>query len=116
MNLKYSIGKNLSAGEANTLFTVPTGYHAVVTYLMISNAGAGSKTVSASWNDGETIVFQGAKSVNGGESLQFGGPEGAFLVMTDGDYLTVTPEAASTFTAIVSFELKEHQGSNFNLG
>ena len=116
MSLRYSIGKNLTAGSANTLFIVPSGYHAIVTMLFIANAGGSTASVSAAWHDGSTIVFQGAKSVNAGDNLQFGGPTGHFLVMTDGDYLTVTPAAGSTFTAIVSFELKEHQGSNFNLG
>jgi hypothetical protein len=107
-NMKYSVGKNLTAGEANTLFTVPTGYSAVITYLIISNAGGSTASVSAAWHDGETVTFQGAKSVGSGESLQFGGGFGNFLVMTQGDYLTVTPAAGSTFTAIVSFDLERH--------
>ena len=44
--MEYSIGKNLTAGTANTLFTVPTGYHAKVTMLLIANVGGSSKTVS----------------------------------------------------------------------
>jgi hypothetical protein len=106
--MKYSVGKNLTAGEANTLFTVPIGYSAVVSMLFIANTGNNTKSVSASWHNGVTIAFQGAKSVNTGEQLQFGGEFGYFLVMTEGDYLTVTPEASSTFTAIVSFDLERH--------
>lgn len=111
--MKYSIGKNLTAGVSNTILTVPTGYHAEVTMLFIANSGGSTKAVSASWHDGSVINFQGTKSVNAGEYLQFGGPLGAFLIMTDGDYLTITPEAGSTFTAIVSFLLYPHQATNF---
>lgn len=106
--MKYSVGKNLTAGEANTLFTVPQGYSAVVSMLFIANAGGSTAGVSASWHDGETITFQGTKSVGSGESLMFGGEFGYFLVMTQGDYLTVTPDSGSTFTAIVSFDLERH--------
>lgn len=113
--LKYSIGKNLTAGVANTMFTVPEGYHAYVTMLFIANAGGSTAGVSASWHDGTTITFQGTKSVNGGDHIQFGGGEGIGLVMTDGDYLTVTPDAGSTFTAIVTFDLYPHASSNINL-
>lgn len=107
-NMKYSIGKNLTAGVANTLFTVPQGYSAVVSMLSIANAGGSTASVSAAWHDGATITFQGSKSVGAGEQLQFGGEFGFFLVMTQGDYLTVTPASGSTFTTIVSFELERH--------
>lgn len=112
--MEYSIGKNLTAGTSNTLFTVPTGYHAKVTMLLIANVGGSSKTVSGTWHDGATsISFQGAKSVSAGETLKFGGPPGEFLLITEGDYISVTPEAGSTFTAIVSFDLFPHRTSNF---
>lgn len=113
--MKFSIGKVLTAGTSNTLFTVPTGYHCVVSMLFITNVGASTKSVSAAWHDGTVITFQGSKSVNAGEHIQFGGASGFFLVMSDGDYLTVTPEASSSFNAIVSFELYPHNPSNFNL-
>lgn len=111
--VKYSIGKNLTAGVANTIFTVPNGYHAYVTMVFIANAGGSTAGVSAAWHDGSVITFQGTKSVNAGDNLQFGGDgEGLALVMTDGDYMTITPDAGSTFTAIVTFELYPHEPSN----
>ena len=106
--MKYSVGKNLTAGIANTLFTVPSGYSAVVSMLTIANAGGSTASVSAAWHDGETITFQGSKSVSSGEQLQFGGEYGFFLVMLQGDYITITPASGSTFTAIASFDLERH--------
>jgi len=111
----YSIGKNLTAGVSNTLFTVPTGYEARVTMLFVANtAASGSDGYSSSWHDGSVITFQANKSLGHGEYDQFGG-EGAFLVMNEGDYLTVTPDAGSTFTAIVSFFLLKSDGMKFDL-
>lgn len=105
---KYSVGKNLTAAVANTLFVVPKGYRAVVDYLFITNsATSGSKSVSASWLNGSTITFQSAKSVQHGSFIEFGG-HGSWLVLAEGDSITITPEADSTFTALISFELERH--------
>jgi hypothetical protein len=109
--MKHSIGKNLTAGVSNTLITVPAGYIAVVSMLFISNAGNNTKSVAAAWNNGTTITFQSAKSVSSGELLQFGGEFGYFLVLSGGDSITVTPEADSTFTAIISFDLERQTPS-----
>jgi hypothetical protein len=35
--------------------------------------------------------------------------------MDEGDYMTVTPEAGSTFVVIVSFILLKHDGTKFDL-
>jgi hypothetical protein len=110
--MKYSVGKNLTDGEANTLFTVPTGYSAAVSMLFLANAGGSTKSISATWHNGVTIEFQGDKSVSAGEQLQFGGEFGYFLIMKEGDYISVTPEADSTFTAIVSFDLERQAPSS----
>lgn len=107
---KYSVGKNLTAGVANTLFTVPLGYRAIVTLLFIANAGNSTEGVEASWVNGTTITFQGNKSVSAGEALEFGG-DGKWLAMREGDSIVVTPDAGSTFTTIVSFELERHNPS-----
>lgn len=112
--MEYSVGKNLTAGTANTLFVVPTGYHAKVTMLFLANSTGSTKSISADWHDGATVIpFQGTKSVNSGDFLKFGGSVGEYLLMTEGDYLSVTPEAGSTFVAIVSFDLFPHKPSNF---
>ena len=103
--MKYSKGINLTAGVDNTIFTVPTGYDAVVTYLFISNVGGSTHSVDAEWQDGTTIQFLGGKSISAGDYIAFGGPEGAFLVMTEGDSIVITPEAASSFCSIISFDL-----------
>ena len=112
----YSIGKNLTAGVSNTLFTVPTGYEARVGMVFITNNGGNTKAISAAWhNNGNTIQFAAAKSLTSKEALKFGGGYSDFMLMEEGDYMTITPEADSTFTVIVSFMLVKSDGTKFDL-
>ena len=104
--MKFSHGYALTAGSANNILTVPSGYDAVVTYLFISNTTGSSKSLSAKWvHNGVDIDFLAGKNVGAGDFLEFGGQYGEFLVAKEGDTLTLTPEAGSTFVSILSFEL-----------
>ena len=102
---ELTVGKNLTAGSSNTVYTVPKGCKAIATLLMLSNAGGNSKTVAATWydqsaNTSTTIV--GGKSVGAGDFLIF---DQGRMVMDEYDELRVTPEAASTFSVIFTVEL-----------
>jgi hypothetical protein len=112
----YSLGDNLTAGSSNTIFTVPNGYEARVTMVYISNNTGSSKSFSASWfHSGTEIQFAASKSLNSTDFIQYGGDFGDFFVMDEGDYMTITPEAGSTFVSILSFILLKHDGTKFNL-
>jgi hypothetical protein len=112
----YTVAKNLTEGVSNTLFTVPTGYEARVGMVFITNNGGNTKAISAAWhNNGNTIQFAASKNLLSKEALKFGGGYSDFMLMEEGDYMTMTPEAASTFTAIVSFMLVKSDGSKFDL-
>lgn len=112
----YTVAKNLTAGVSNTLFTVPTGYEARVGMVFITNNTGSTKSISATWwNNGVAIQFAAAKSLGTKEVLKFGGGYNDFMLMEEGDYMTMTPEAASTFTAIVSFMLVKSDGTKFDL-
>ena len=103
--MKYSKGFNLTAGTSTTILTVPAGYDACVTYLFISNVGGSTESVSATWHDGADVTIVVAKSIGSGDFLQFGGLVGAFLIMREGDYITVEPSAGSTFSVIISYDM-----------
>ena len=104
--MKFSHGDALTAGSSNTILEVPTGYDAIVTYLFISNTTGSSKNIDARWvHSGVNIDFLAGKNVGSGDFLEFGGQYGEFLVAKEGDTLSLTPEAASTFVSIISFEL-----------
>lgn len=113
--MKQTVGRNLTAGVQNTLFVVPNGYHCVVTMLRISNVGGSTAGVTAGWvHEGTTFIFQGltVSGLSKGDSLTFGGPYGHFLLMRDGDSIVVTPDAGSSFTALVSFDMETFSASN----
>lgn len=104
--MKFSHGDALTAGSSNTILDVPAGYDAVVKYLFISNTTGSSKSLSAKWvHNNVDIDFLAGKNVGSGDFLEFGGQYGEFLVAKEGDTLSLTPEAASTFVSIISFEL-----------
>lgn len=112
----YSVGKNLTAGVENTVFTVPDGYEARVTMVFITNNSGNSKSFSAAWNDdGTDITFASSKSLNSKEFIQYGGEFGDFLILDEGDYMTITPEAGSDYTVITSFMLFKHDAVKFDL-
>jgi hypothetical protein len=102
---EYTVGKNLTAGTANTLYTVPRAHKAIATLLFIAHGGGSSASVSAAWYDSSqavSIVISGAKNLGAGEVLQFSDGR---LVLDEGDSITVTPAAGSTFSAILTVEL-----------
>ena len=109
--MKHTIGKNLTAGTANTMFTVPPGYKAAVELLFISNLDANNKTVSAFWrhiNGGTTdIDIIDTYPMASHTYIQF---SNGILIMQSGDSFIITPEAGATQSALITFDLyKEGQ-------
>ena len=103
--MKQSVGKQLTAGTANTLFTVPAGYKAIVSMLFISNLDANNKTTSAQWHQADTstniyIIQQYPMASH--TYIQFSNGE---LVLQSGDSMVITPEAGATQSALATFDL-----------
>jgi hypothetical protein len=111
---ELTVGKTLTAGTANTVYTTPKGCKAIATLLLLSNAGGSSKSVTASWYDHSTntsVTIVGGKSVSAGDYLIF---DQGRMVMDEFDELRVTPEAASTFSVIFTVEI--HQNTAYQNG
>ena len=99
-----SVGKNLTAGSANTIYTCPNNFTAKVELLFVSNKTSGNKTVQIDWHDTSTglnYAIVGGYVVSSNNFLKL---DQAYLVLNAGDYLSVTPEAGSTMDATVSVE------------
>jgi len=112
----YTIGNNPTAGSSNTILTVPTGYEARITNVFVTNNTGSTKEFTAAWvSGGTTYNFASSKSLNSKDFIEYGGEFGQFLIMDEGDTMTVTPESGSTFVVIVSFILLKHDGSKFDL-
>lgn len=111
---ELTVGKNLTAGSSNTVYTVPKGCKAIATLLMLSNYGGSSKSVTSSWYDHSTntsVTIVGGKSISAGDYIMF---DQGRMVMDEFDELRVTPEAASTFSVIFTLEI--HQNTAYQNG
>ncbi len=105
-----SVGLNLTAGAANTVYTCPDNFIAKMHLLFVSNHGGNNKIVSIQWHDVSTgdayyIVGGYVLSANGYIKL-----DGSYLVLNPGDHVVVTPEAGSTMSTTVSVEEFYEQG------
>jgi hypothetical protein len=99
-----SIGTNLTAGSANTVYTCPANFTAKVELLFIANASSGNKTVTVKWRDdseNKDYYIVGGYVVSGYSFLKI---DGSYLVLNAGDYMVITPEAGSTMDATLSVE------------
>ena len=102
-----SVGKNLTAATATTLYTVPTGYYASCVYLHVANSTSSNKHISLSWYDTSAslsipinfeTVISSKTSFDVITSTQY-------FVMEEGDYLTATSETGATMSVIATFEV-----------
>ena len=104
--MKHSVGKTLTAGTANTVFVVPTGYKAIVYMLFISNLDANNKTTTAYWlhahDPSHEIYIIDNYPMAAHSFIQFSNGE---VVFQAGDSLIVTPEAGATQSVMVTFDL-----------
>jgi hypothetical protein len=111
---ELTVGKNLTAGTATTVYTVPKGCKAIATLLFLANGGGNSKSITAKWynhSENTEIIIAAGKSVSAGEYIQFSDGR---MVMDEYDEVRITPEAASTFSVILTFEL--HQNTAYQNG
>lgn len=112
--MKQSVGKSLTAGGSTTLFTVPAGYSATVTMVLVSNVGASAKTFSVVWYAASALTVQGTTTLGAADYLIFGG-DGTELVLQEGDSIRVTTEAASSFTGLATLDLVRTEKTPFIL-
>jgi len=105
-----SVGKVLTAGSANTIYTCPENFVAKMVLLFIANHAGNNKTVQVQWND---ISASGTYHIVGGYTLAGNAYlklDGSYLVLNPGDTVIVTPEAGSTMDATITVEEYYEQG------
>tara|TARA_R110000868_G_scaffold174139_3_gene410670 strand:+ start:2996 stop:3346 length:351 start_codon:yes stop_codon:yes gene_type:complete len=99
-----SVGTNLTAGAANTVYTCPANHTVKVELLFVASNTSGNKTVSIKWHDtsaGTNYFIVGGYTISAYNFLKI---DGSYLVLNAGDYLVITPEAGSTMDATISVE------------
>ena len=106
--MRHSVGKQLTAGVANTIFTVPQGYKAEVDMLFISNLDANNKTTTAYWqhahDPSHEIKIIDSYPMASHTFLQF---SNGSIVMQQGDSFVIQPEAGATQSCIITFDLRK---------
>jgi hypothetical protein len=99
-----SLGKVLTAGVANTVYTCPPNYIAKMVLLFVSNHGGNNKTVSIQWNDvsaGQSYYIVGGYVLSATGYLKL---DGSYLVLNPGDTVIVTPEAGASTDVTITVE------------
>lgn len=108
---KVSVGKTLTAGGSDLIYTVPDGYRASWNLSYVINNTSSAKNITITWHDKSSnddihIVLNYPLSAK--EYLKFDG--GAWVMLEEGDTVTISAEAGSSAEAICSFELERNNG------
>ena len=106
--MKHSVGKRLTAGVTNTVFTVPAGYKAEVDMLFVSNLDANNKTVTVYWQHAHDITHKiriiDSYPMAAHTFLQF---TGGSIVMQQGDSMVIEPQAGAVQDCVITFDLRK---------
>jgi len=105
-----TVGNNLVAGTPTVIYTVPKGYYAKWNLLYLLNGTGSTQDISVAWFDysqNETIAILSNYGLSSKTFFKLDG--GAYMVMEEGDYVTITP-AAGTFSSIATFEQIKKEG------
>jgi hypothetical protein len=102
-----SVGANLIANTATTLFTCPLGYYAKIVLIRAVNKTGSNRHISLDWTDTSasttySISFQ-QQVTSLTTNFDFGD---SYMVLEEGDILKATSESGSTFTVIATIELE----------
>ena len=104
----YTKHVQLTDATETTLFTVPSGFHAVINYIFIANHETAAKTASMHFaeSDGSNRVdIYDGESVGGGDRLTLGNGGGPMFVLHEGEVVKVQTEASSDMEFAVTFDL-----------
>jgi hypothetical protein len=106
-----SVGKNLTANTATTLYTVPTGYYGKCVLIHASNNGSSNKHISFTWYDASasTSILITNEYTLTAKATYAEIDVNQYIVMEEGDYLSATSETGSTISVIVTFEIEGSQ-------
>ena len=103
----YTKHTTLTDTTLTTLFTVPNGFHAVVSYVFVANHGGSTNDLDLYWDLSGTpqvYIFDGTNVAGGGqETLGNGG--GALFVLHDNETVKCQAGSAGSLEVVVTFDL-----------
>lgn len=106
-----TVGTNLVAATPTVIYTVPKGYYAKWNLLYLLNGTGSTQDISVAWYDAsadQTINILLNYGLSSKTFFKLDG--GAYMVMEEGDYITITTAAGSTFSSIATFEQIKKEG------
>lgn len=106
----YTKHVQLTDATETTLFTVPTGFHAIIYYVFIANHNTAAKTASLHFHNAggaNRVDIFDDESVGGGNRLTLDAGGGPMFVLHEGEVVKVQTEASSDMEFVVTFDLTE---------
>ena len=106
----YTKHINLTDATETTLFTVPSGFHAVIQYIFIANHAGSTKDASLhfanSGGSNRVDIFDDV-NVSSGDNLTLSNGGGPLFVLHEDEVVKVQAEAGSDMEFAVTFDLLE---------
>jgi len=103
----YTKHTTLTDTTLTTLFTVPGGFHAVISYVFVANHDGSTNDIDLYWDLSGTpqvYIFDGTNVAGGGkETLENGG--GALFVLHENEAVKCQAGAAGNLEVVVTFDL-----------
>jgi hypothetical protein len=106
----YTKHINLTDATETTLFTVPSGFHAVIQYIFIANHAGSTKNASlhfANSDGGDRVDIFDDVNVSSGDNLTLSNGGGPLFVLHEDEVVKVQAEAGSDMEFAVTFDLLE---------
>ena len=114
----YTKHATLTDTTLTTLFTVPNGFHAIVSYVFVANHGGSTNSIDLRWDLSGTpqvYIFDGTNVAGGGrQTLGNGG--GPLFVLHENEVVKAQATSTGNLEVVVTFDLVEQAPAlvNFN--
>jgi len=106
----YTKHVELTDATETTLFTVPSGFHAIIYYIFIANHGGNTKNASlhfANSGGSNRVDIYDEESLSSGDKLTLGNGGGPLFVLHENEVVKAQTEASSDMEFAVTFDLLE---------
>ena len=104
----YTKHIQLTDATETTLFTVPTGFHAIIYYIFIANHAGSTKDASLFFHNavgGDRVDIFDDINISSGDKETLGNGGGPMFVIHEGEVVKVQTEASSDMEFVVTFDL-----------
>ena len=114
----YTKHKTLTDTTLTQMFRVPSGFHAIISYVFVANHGGSTNSIDLYWDLSGTpqvYIFDGSNVAGGGkETLGNGG--GPLFVLHENEVVKCQATSTGNLEVVVTFDLIEQAPSlvNFN--